>query len=771
MRGRKNKKLDFFFSWRLGVLGFVFHFHRVLGVSAAEVPTANVNPVGLQLFTEHVRPLLIGQCVKCHGGEKIKGEFDLTTRDRMLHPGDEGPAVVPGDSKSSRLMKLIRHEDDPHMPEKKDKLSDESIAFIAKWIDAGAPYDQPLIVKSTVARGHATVTDEDRKFWSFATLKNTAPPEVKDAAWCRTAVDRFIIAALEGKGIAPNRMAEKRRLIRRASLDLTGLPPTPEEVAAFEKDGSPRAYENLIDRLLASPHYGERWARHWLDVARFGESHGYEQDYDRPYAYAYRDFCIRALNDDLPYDTFVKWQLAGDEIEPKNPLALAATGFLGAGTHATQITANQAEKERYDELDDIANTTGTAFLGLTVGCARCHDHKYDPIPTKDYYRFLSTFTTTVRGVVLNDPERGILPQPTTQPDGHYPATRPTTPYMMICSEGIPAIRCHTQGPDFYPQTFFCKRGDVNQKEAAVTQGFLTILENSPEVEKHWQVAPPDGSKLSYRRTSLANWITDTKQGAGQLMARVIVNRLWQHHFGRGLVATPNDFGAQGDKPTHPELLDYLASELIRNGWRLKPIHKLLLTSDVYMQGNDYDEHRNAVDPENLLLWRRPLIRLEAEVIRDSMLSVSGTLDATMYGPGSLEDGMNRRSIYFFVKRSHIIPLMLLFDAPNSLTGMGSRATTTVAPQALAMMNNPQVKGYARAIAGRIVDKSIQESVCKCYRLVLGREPSKVELDDGCAFLDEQSAKYRADGKAENYGPALVDFCQAVLSLNEFMYVE
>ena len=345
----------------------------------AQVPTAA--PEGLALFVDRVRPVLIDQCLKCHGGEKIKAGFDLTTREGLLHPGEDGPLVIPGRSRDSRLMTLIRHQDDPHMPEKKEKLNEESIKSIAQWIDAGAPYDKPLIAKSTLLRGHATVTEQDRKFWSFAPLKDAVPPAVKDQAWCRTPVDHFILAALEEKKILPNPTASKRKLIRRVSFDLIGLPPTPEEIDAFVNDASPDAYAKLVDRLLANPHYGERWARHWLDIARFAESHGYEQDYDRPYAYPYRDFCIRALNDDLPYDTFVKWQLAGDEIAPKNPAALAATGFLAAGTHATQITANQAEKERYDELDDIANTTATAFLGLTIGCARCHDHKYDPIPT------------------------------------------------------------------------------------------------------------------------------------------------------------------------------------------------------------------------------------------------------------------------------------------------------------------------------------------------------------------------------------------------------
>jgi hypothetical protein len=737
----------------------------------ADLPSGAPPVEALRLFTDHVRPLLIEQCVNCHGGEKIKGDLDMTTRPGLLHPGENGPAIVPGKSVESRLLKLLRHEEEPHMPSKKPKLSDEQIGFIARWIDAGAPYDKPLIEKSTIAKGHATVTDDDRKFWSFTPLSRGPVPKPPDAAkWARTPVDQFILAKLQEKGIAPNPIADKHKVIRRATLDLTGLPPTPEELDAFVRDGSPDAYPKLIDRLLASPRYGERWARHWLDVARFAESHGYEQDYDRPYAYHYRDFVIRAFNDDLPYDTFVKWQLAGDEMEPDDYMALAATGFLGAGTHATQITANQAEKERYDELDDMANTTATAFLGLTVGCARCHDHKFDPIPQKDYYRFITSFTTTVRAVVVYEHGRKPQPQPTTRPEGTYPATQPNRVFMMICSEGIPAVRCHTQGPDYYDKTYFCKRGDVNQKEGEAAQGFLTVLENGggPWTGHAGQAL---SSQCSFRRRALANWITDTHAGAGQLLARVIVNRLWQHHFGRGLVATPNDFGAQGERPTHPELLDFLASELIRNDWHLKPIHKLIMTSAVYMQDNTYDDQRNAIDSDNRLLWRRPLVRLEAEAIRDSMLSVSGLLDATMYGPGTLDESMRRRSIYFFVKRSKIIPLMLLFDAPNSLSGMGARATTTVAPQALAMMNNPQVQAYARALASRMKSPTLDESVRMTYRLVLSREPSRQEADDAASFLNEQSQQYRTAGAKDADQAALVDFCQAILSLNEFVYVE
>jgi hypothetical protein len=376
----------------------------------------------------------------------------------------------------------------------------------------------------------------------------------------------------------------------------------------------------------------------------------------------------------------------------------------------------------------------------------------------------------VRAVVVYEHGRTPLPQPTTRPEGNYPATRPNRVYMMICSEGIPAVRCNTQGPDYYDKTYFCKRGDVNQKEGEATQGFLTVLENGagPWTAHAGQSLSP---QCSFRRTALANWITDTHAGAGQLLARVIVNRLWQHHFGRGLVATPNDFGAQGERPTHPELLDFLASELIRHDWHLKPIHRLIVTSSVYMQDNAYDDQRNGVDPDDRLLWRRPLVRLEAEAIRDSMLSVSGLLDPTMYGPGTLDESMRRRSIYFFVKRSKIIPLMLLFDAPNSLSGMGARATTTVAPQALAMMNNPQVQAYARGLAARVKTSSLDESIRMIYRLALSRDPSQHEAADAASFLRDQSQQYRSAEAKDADQSALVDFCQAILSLNEFVYVE
>jgi hypothetical protein len=994
---------------------------------------------GRELFTGSVRPLFLESCFKCHGGEKTRSGLDLSTRELLLKGGDNGP-VLGDKAATSKLYRLAAHLDTPHMPPKSPRLKEDQLRALAAWIELGAPYDKPLLEKAG-AKKPMVVTDEDRRFWSFRPLEHPLPPNVKEGARVRTSVDRFVLARLEEKGITPNGPLDRRRLIRRATFDLTGLPPTPEEIEAFVNDTDPSAYDKLLDRLLASPRYGERWARHWLDLARFAESHGFEHDYDRPTAYHYRDFVIKALNADMPYDRFVRLQLAGDELEPDNPLALMATGFLAAGVHSTQITANQVEKERYDELDDIVRTTGTAMLGLTVGCARCHDHKYDPIPTRDYYRFLATFTTTVRTEMdleldpnapriakaefdaeqrkldeeLSRYEAGSIPAKfeqwlsnerkdpraprwqildvvefksqggaklLKQPDGSFLATGPnaehdkytlvarthlrgikairlealsdpslakggpgraangnfalsdfrvtaaplddkakavplqlvhpratfeqkglpasaavdgdktsawavdpefgkdhaiafeteadagfergtiltftlefnnnrrhsigrpriaistesrpvsldgaalpadvaavlsslnagsppsgeqrstlmtwfrandrewqrlhrkanehrkagprkTATKVLASSEGLPAVRLHTQGADFLKETHYLKRGDPNQKDGVATQGFLQVLMRDAESEKHWQTKPADGWRTSYRRKALAAWITDPQEGAGALLARVIVNRLWQHHFGRGIVATPSDFGFQGDRPSHPELLDWLAGELISGGWKLKPIHKLIMRSATYTQGIEHDGSRAALDPDNRLLWRQVPRRLEAEAIRDAILAVSGMLDGTMYGPGSLDPNMRRRSIYFFVKRSQLIPAMVLFDGPDGLQGVEQRTTTTVAPQALLLLNNTAVRASAEAFARRVggVPGSLPESVRRAYLTAVGRSPGATELADSVRFVEEQTAAYRRDGREGAAHLALADFCQVLTELNEFAYVD
>ena len=804
---------------------------------------------GLEVFKKHVKPILEQKCLRCHGGRSIESDLDLVDRDSLIKGGIVGPAIVPGKSRESLLLKLVKQVREPHMPHNGKKLPDADIAKIAEWIDLGAPYDNPLIAGKRNLPGwtERVLPAAAKRFWSFEPLAQPAVPAVKNEAWCRTPIDRFILARLEGARLNPNPRADRQHLIRRAYFDLIGLPPTPEQVDAFARDDSPEAYAKLIDQLLASPHHGERWARHWLDLARFAESHGFEHDYDRPSAFHYRDFVIDAFNQDLPYDTFVKWQIAGDEYAPDNPLALKATGFLAAGVHSTQITKNEVEKHRYDEMDDKLATLGTAMLGLTIGCARCHDHKFDPIPQRDYYRLLATFTTTVRSEIDLRPlpddylkakakfdaahaplaqaltsytanqlpsafaawEKAngkqaktpaniaaLLKVPTDQRKPEQQASlltwfrtidadykkleqtiaehlkkAPAVPKMLMATEGMAAVRLHTQGEDFLPETHFLRRGDVANKEGVAHQGFLQVLMPGPDEAKRWQTSPPAGWRTSYRRRALAEWITDVDRGAGGLLARVVVNRLWQHHLGRGLVATPSDFGARGEPPTHPELLDYLAQELIKNGWKLKPIHKLIMTSAVYQQSSAPDEARAKIDRDNKLLWRMPSRRLEAEVIRDALLAASGSLDPRLHGPGTLDEASKRRSIYFTVKRSKLVPMMVIFDAPDALGGVGERPTTTIAPQALHLMNNPQVRLFAKNMARRIAPDGavkLEDAIAAGYRAALARTPTREELADSLTFLERQMTTYPATTRREL---ALADFCQVLMCLNEFIYVD
>ena len=1022
--------------WRLPLAALAFSATAF----AADLPPDHAEKMarGLELFRKEVAPLLRDHCVKCHGGEKTKADFDLATREGLLRGGKEGEAVKPFDAKGSWLMQLIRHEDDPKMPDKKPKLPEEAIARIAAWIDLGAPYDAPLVAGKAPPRDKSVVSANDRKWWSFQPLAKTAPPPGAEHP-----IDAFLTKAAAAKQLALNPPADPRTLIRRAFLDLTGLPPTPEETEAFanRSDRSTETYKTyaeLVDGLLASPTYGERWARHWLDVARFAESSGFEHDYDRPHAFHYRDFVIKALNADMPFDQFARWQLAGDEFAPGDPLALMATGFLGAGVFPTQITANEVERTRYDALDDMLATTGSAFLGLTVGCARCHDHKFDPIPTADYYRLLSTFTTTVRSNVdlVLDPAadaksraafdaehaqlaaelaefektalRGkfdawlaagptelaaakwTLPDVTgivskggatfsKLPDGSwlasganpaddtYTVTATTTQRhltglkvealthesfkakgpgradngnfalstirvtaeplrggparevklasaeathqqntgslsvassldgdaktgwavdaggigkdqaaafifaepvdfdggakltvtmdfavntkhcigrprfsvsaggppelmaealpvaisalipklaslapaeksalfdwwkqrdaawkersgklaehakkmpkggqpVMVCAEGYAPIVMHSQGAAFFNETHILKRGDTNQKQSVAPQGFLQVLMRGAD-EVRWKWTPPAGAQYSGRRRSLANWMTDAAQGAGALMARVAVNRLWQHHFGRGLVATPNDFGHTGASASNVELLDFLAGELIGNGWRLKPIHRLIMTSAAYRQSAACDAAKLAADPDNALALRRMPQRLEAEAVRDSSLAVAGVLDRTMFGAGTLDEASKRRSIYFTVKRSQLVTSMVVFDAPEPLTSQGFRPVTTVAPQALLLMNSPQARtwalAFARRVEGEVKSDDPAPLVARAYALALGRAPRAAETQDAVSFIASGAAAYTAEGKPAPRTLALADFCQTVLALNEFIYV-
>lgn len=774
--------------------------------------TASADPAGIAFFEAKIRPVLIEQCFKCHSVEakangKLKGDLYLDSAEPMLKGGETGPSIVPGKPGESLLIKAIRYEDEDMQMPPKTRLPATVVADFEKWIAMGAPDPRTGGVTAVAKKG--IDIEAGRRFWSFQPLSAVAIPAVKDGRWARTSIDRFVLNKLEEKRLSPNPMADRSKLIRRAFLDLTGLPPTSQEVDAFIGDPSAEAYESLIDRLLTTPRFGERWARHWLDAARFAESDGFEQDYDRPAAYQYRDFVVRAMNDDMPFDRFVQWQLAGDELAPDDWQAMAATGFLTAGVFPTQITEKEFESTRYNQLDDMAATTGTAMLGLTVGCARCHDHKFDPVPTLDYYRLVAGFGSAIRSDIERDLStpaereasrrqwekrrndlsakvesydrvplvfKPVEYRKLTRELGKLEAAGPAKVLtkIQVTSEGLPPVKNHADGrgyPHFYKESFLLRRGDPNNKVQVVTASFPQVLMRGGKDESHWLTPPPAGARTSFRRAALARWITDAESGAGPLLARVIVNRVWQHHFGKGIVGTPNDFGAQGDRPTHPELLDWLAKDLIDHGWQLKRLHRMIMTSAAYMQNAAISADRIAVDPNDEWLWRWQPHRLEAEPIRDSLLFVAGLLDETRFGPGTLDENMRRRSLYFTVKRSRLIPMMMVLDWPEALNSIGNRPTTTVAPQALLFMNSPQARQCAEGLASHAKSTTVVESIGQAYRIALSRPASPTEVDLAAQFIARQATVYHRAEQADPDSAALVDFCQALLSTNEFVYAE
>ena len=1028
-------------------------------VNAAEASDASLNidpdhaakrTAGIALFKTRIRSVLKDKCLHCHGGDSIEGKLDLSTQEGLFKGGERGPAVVIARGEKSLLTRLVSHRQEPHMPKDDSPLEQSDVDAIVKWIDLGAPYDEPLLKKAVdpLEWTRRKSAPASKQFWSFQPLQLVKPSAMRAGSdWGRSPIDDFILEKLNAARISPNASVGPLASIRRIYFDLIGLPPLAEDLAAFLADERPDAYERWIDQLLANPHYGERWGRHWLDLARFAESHGFEHDYDRPSAFHYRDFVVQALNDGMPYDQFVRWQIAGDEVAPHDRLAQMATGYLAAGVHSTQITKNEVEKHRYDEMDDMLATIGTSLLGLTIGCARCHDHKFDAIPQADYYRLLSTFTTTIRSEVeldfdpegyqraksifdrehqpyeqavsdyeirelprrfaewhakgdaaeesshwvipagirftsqptstpsavfteqpdnswivtgpnppndlwtirfetkltgirsirlealadpslprsgpgrapngnfaLSDLQIGIQPShaekeaasipiklslanatfeqnglpvaavidtdpgsawavdpefgknhaavfSTTEPFGfeqgtvvtvtlkfntnvnhsigrprlsisshaELPATiggarteavatilrrplavltddqralilnwfkpqdpgwkalddqcalhaatmpKPRVQKVLVATEGLPPVKLHTQAEaEFLPETHFLRRGETNHKDAVATQSFLQVLMSNPESPQIFQSVPPTGWRTSYRRASLTNWLIDREAGAGHLLARVIVNRLWQHHLGRGIVATASDFGTRGELPTHPELLDWLAGELVQHRWELKAVHRQILSSSTYRQSCDVDEVRANSDRENKLIWHRPRRRLDAEVIRDSILAISGQLNDRLFGPGQLDENHRRRSLYFTVKRSQLVPSMTVFDAPDGTTPVAERPQTTIAPQALLLLNNPHVREASRLCALHLLptaSESLDAAIRQAYLSTIGRPPTPEEQAGSVAFVQQQRQSYSNNDAASALLQSLSDFYQVLFCLNEFVYVE
>jgi hypothetical protein len=699
-------------------------------------------------FDKEVRPILQANCFKCHGDGKLRSGLSLASRAGLLQGGDRGPVISPDRPEDSALLKAINYKGDLEMPPS-GKMSQKEIDILTRWVKSGSPYPDTAGVAALPGSRAMQVTAQDRAYWAYRPVQRPAVPAVKDSAWLRNPLDALILAKLEAKGLAPAAPADRRALARRVYFDLIGLPPTPEAIDTFVNDQATDAYERLVDRLLASPQYGEKWARHWLDLVRYAETNGFEFDQPKPFAWRYRDYVIAAFNQDKPYDQFVREQIAGDLLDVVTPERMIATGYYRLG----QWDSGAADRllQRYEVLDGIVSTTSQVFLGMSLGCVRCHDHKKDPIPHRDYYRLLAFFhnITDVTG-------KGNVRR-------------------MAASKNGPAVDVLCVAERGEAHTYVLLRGNPRAQGEAVDPGFPEVL----------------GTKAPARtggRLTLAKWLTDS---ANPLTPRVLVNRLWQHHFGRGIVPTPNDFGKLGDPPTHPELLDWLASEFVAGGWKIKPLHRLILTSSAYRMSSQANDKALDIDPANLLLWRWNMRRQTAEEVRDAMLAVSGHLNLKMGGPSiyppiprevlagqsrpgqgwrtSSPDEAVRRSVYIHIKRSLLVPLLAQFDLADTDASCPVRFTTTVPTQALGMLNGDFSNEQATALAQRLtreVPAGLADRIRRAIRLTTGRVPAADEVNQDVAFVKELQVQNRL-GEFE----ALRFYCLMVLNANEFLYLD
>ena len=695
-------------------------------------------------FDKDIAPIFVKRCAECHSGADPKGSLDLMKK-----------STLAGKDVAATLWEMVNEN---KMPPKKPLPAAEK-ARLKEWIASGAKWGtDPIDAFATTTEKHA-----GRDWWSLQPI--VRPPVPKNAG---NPIDAFIRAKLSDKGLSLAPAADKRTLVRRVHFDLLGLPPTFEQIEAFAQDESPDAYEKLIDKLLASPHYGERWGRYWLDVVRYAETCGYERDQPKPHVWKYRDWVIKAFNDDMPFDRFVMEQLAGDELPNRTEASVIATGFIRLGTWNDE--PNDPNEYKYDRIEDMIGATSTAFLGLTVKCARCHDHKFDPIRQADYYRMAGAFWA---GFVEPGP-RDHLGGPDAK------------------ALGIDNVFGWTDRGREPPPIRLLKKGDPVRPGEVVPfahQSFVSSLDKP--------VAPaPMDAKTSTRRLQLARWITDPKN---TLTARVWVNRLWQNHFGMGLVRTPDNFGFTGEKPTHPELLDWLASELATptrgNGWASKTLHKLILLSDSYRQSSiqPKQEEYAKSDAANRYWWRAERRRLDAESLRDSLLHVGGKLKLDPIGGPSFApeiatdaleglsmkgaawkpsppDQQGRRSVYIFAKRGLLPPLLTTFDFPDTTLPSCQRDVTTVPTQSLALLNNPFVHEQSDAMAKRIGTKNEPaERVNAAWRLAFGRDPRPAERDAALEHLKKQTDRFAA--RPDPALDALASLCHVLLNANEFLYLD
>jgi hypothetical protein len=772
-----------------------------------------------------VKPILARRCFSCHGPEAENGGLRLHKHETALAKLESGGrAIVPGRPEESLLLtRVSSKDDDERMPPKGKPLTYQEIESLRAWIVQGAKWEQ---------------------HWAFVAPKAHAPPAARDATWVRNPIDAFVLAKLDAAELAPAPPADKRTLARRAYYDITGLPPTNEQLEAFLQDESPDAWDRLIDALLASSHYGEHWARHWLDLVRYAETNSFERDALKPNAWKYRDYVIRSFNDDKPYDQFLREQLAGDELEHITEDSIIATGYYRLGIWDDEPA--DPDQLRYDGFDDIISTTSQVMLGLTVGCARCHDHKIDPIPQADYYGMLAFFADVtpygVRGDEqtnsqweLTSPEQialrrslrkkeleiereknsmeevGIkrmsaadqsrsetperqklldekLPQYLNTSEfqlyretlGRLEAARNKTRSLPPAASALALARC-----DAHPEpTHIMVRGNPHVPGKEVEPHFPDLFgDATPEIPRAAEDARSAG-----RRRVLAEWIASPRN---MLTARVIVNRVWQHHFGRGIVRSANNFGQLGTPPTHPELLDWLALWLIDHNWQLKPLHRLIMTSNTYRMSSAANAHALAVDPTNDLFWRFDMRRLSAEEIRDSVLLTTGEFNPKMFGPSfypklsrevldtqsrpgegwgesSLKESA-RRSVYMFIKRSLLPPLHTAFDFPDVDTSCEARFVTVQPGQALTLLNGEFANTAAVKLADRVTSQVGEEprrQVAGALELALGRPATVDEIAEGMGLIGR--LQHERGLSSRN---ALQQWCLVVLNLSEFSYID
>lgn len=849
-----------------------------------------VSTEGLEFFEKRIRPVLESNCYVCHSAssKRLQGGLLLDSREGMLKGGNSGqPAIIPDDPNGSLLIRAIRYTDPKVQMPPAGQLPAERVRDFEAWVKMGAP-DPRAQGTSAQVSSQPYSFDEARKFWSFQRVKNPPVPEVKNKAWVRSAVDRFILARLESKGLRPVGDADKRTLIRRATFDLTGLPPTPDEVESFLKDTSPRAFEKVIDHLLASPHYGERWGRHWLDIVRYADTAGCNSDFPVPAAYKYRNYVIKSFNQDKRYDRFIREQIAGDLLpagsEAEKYENIIATGYLAISRRFGSRT-----KEFNLTIDDTIDNLSKTFLGLSVSCARCHNHKFDPIPTKDYYALYGIFNSSryafpgaeiyphpadmvalaageaaekfykwqkelaalddrkeyltvesgaaarnkaakekkLKDAAQQDPasqgnrtdkqannqndsgEQKTESKSEQKKDPHPPGEMRPADYDRDAVNSSTASKSSRMPEEVLAETHKVKarvaelgehapkvekayavveglpanarihrKGDPKDQGEEVRRGFLTILGGQGLPDDH------KGSGRDY----LANWIADPNN---PLTARVMVNRIWLYHFGKGIVPTSNDFGSRGEGPTHPELLDYLATQFIKSGWSVKAMHRMIMLSHAYQLNAGNDPRNAEIDANNGLLWRFNRRRLSAEEIRDAMLSVSGSLDRTMgeAHPFPPESGWrytqheqffavydtSRRSVYLMQQRQKKHPLMEIFDGADTNTITSPRPLTTTPLQALFLMNNPFVHQQADNFAVRVglAYDGLPQRINYAFLLAYGRPARPAEIREAITYVQQARRELQAvDTPADQLTrAALGSYLRVLLGSDEFLYVD